>query len=149
MTIVIIVFFYFFPVKFYSQFFLVLNLADADFFLQRMGDRTKCYFCKVTVRGWKWIMDPIKVHFHSNPNCGFIKKKMEDKNRREDENIKLEFLLCKVCHVAKMDCIYVECRHISSCLDCANQGRTYHERNMAQCPICRREGDFVKCFVVV
>lgn len=55
----------------------------------------------------------------------------EDNNERKDlpENVPLDEL-CKLCMDAPLDCVLLECGHITSCIDCG--------KKLAECPICRQ-----------
>jgi len=39
---------------------------------------------------------------------------------------------CKICYAADIDCIFVDCYHMATCLECA--------QGCEKCPVCRKEG---------
>jgi len=39
---------------------------------------------------------------------------------------------CKICYTAEIDCIFVDCYHMATCLECA--------QGCEKCPVCRKEG---------
>ncbi|XP_066138130.1 E3 ubiquitin-protein ligase rififylin-like [Euwallacea fornicatus] len=55
----------------------------------------------------------------------------EDNNRNKDiaEDVPFEEL-CKLCMNAPLDCVLLECGHITTCIECG--------KKLAECPICRR-----------
>lgn len=55
----------------------------------------------------------------------------EDNNEHKDiaENVPVDEL-CKLCMDAPLDCVLLECGHITSCIDCG--------KKLAECPICRQ-----------
>lgn len=55
----------------------------------------------------------------------------EDNQRNKDiaETVPVEDL-CKLCMDAPLDCVLLECGHITTCIECG--------KKLAECPICRR-----------
>lgn len=55
----------------------------------------------------------------------------EDNNKHKDipDNVPLDEL-CKLCMDAPLDCVLLECGHITTCIECG--------KKLAECPICRR-----------
>lgn len=45
---------------------------------------------------------------------------------------KAEARRCKICYIAEIDCIFVDCYHMATCLECA--------QGCERCPVCRKEG---------
>lgn len=45
---------------------------------------------------------------------------------------KAEARKCKICYTAEIDCIFVDCYHMATCLECA--------QGCEKCPVCRKEG---------
>lgn len=39
--------------------------------------------------------------------------------------------LCKICMVNSIECVFVECGHMMSCINCANK--------LKICPVCRKD----------
>lgn len=50
----------------------------------------------------------------------------------EELRRKAEARTCKICYAAEIDCIFVDCYHMATCLECA--------QGCDKCPVCRKEG---------
>ncbi|KAI7855867.1 hypothetical protein BDC45DRAFT_504908 [Circinella umbellata] len=64
-------------------------------------------------------------------------KELEEKHQKQIKKMKEEkedgVLLCTICFDNKMDCLLLDCRHLASCMKCAQKTTNN------QCPICRQQ----------
>lgn len=87
-------------------------------------------------------MGSVKVVLHMNQTCKyehpFIAKLNQLHCRRDDKN-------CAVCLHAKIDTIFLPCKHMCLCYNCAKE---FKKRFDHRCPMCRRRNSHYKPYLI-
>lgn len=134
-----------------------LTLLDNGFFYLGREDFVRCFACGVGFGHWAKEDNVFDEHKRQNESCRVVQAgrvlppdidppvsvwstiadnlaKNASKIKKEDDKKKEEEFKnrrsCKICLNAEADSIFLPCRHIATCLKCANK--------LDKCPICRR-----------
>jgi baculoviral IAP repeat-containing protein 7/8 len=110
------------------------DLAKDGFFYSGKSDCVKCIFCQGSLHSWT-VNDIVSTeHFRWFPHC----ERIDNVPILNDEVVKVSVVLsqevtaersCKVCLDKQTDQLFLPCRHLVACIDCASK--------LATCPICR------------
>ncbi|ATY70223.1 multicapsid nucleopolyhedrovirus inhibitor of apoptosis protein 3-like protein [Tomelloso virus] len=128
------------------------ELSDAGFFYDGTGDRVKCFSCDLRLKDWSSEDRPWEQHALWSTGCHYLDlikgreyidfiKKQKHTNEfaniesafnalsiEEQDNVKNEERLCKICRISKFDVVFVPCGHVI-CVKCST--------NVTTCPMCR------------
>lgn len=136
------------------------ELASAGFFYRGFGDQTLCFYCGGGLKDWERNDDPWEQHAKWFPKCSyllmrkgplFVKAILEKKEPEvnslpstSDGSINVDNekphiatvsgrksqYLCKICFEDELCIVFLPCRHIIACVDCAIA--------LTDCPVCRQ-----------
>lgn len=114
-----------------------LQLAEAGFYRDPCDDECICYYCGIGIDDWEPNDDPWVEHALRTYHCGFLNLKKSELKFKVEETLEknqkdpLDIYLCKICQVNVANHVYMPCRHLVSCLECAT--------TQNNCPICRAD----------
>ena len=95
----------------------------------------KCGYCKFEIDNKD--NNNTKVKQQNKPNA-MLTSSMKGATRiGEDDKDKF---ICKICYDKPVDTVFLNCGHVCACFSCASALKK------KECPICRVEGDYKKCF---
>lgn len=123
-------------------------LVESGFYYNKIGDRTSCFSCGLTVHNWEEGDDPWIEHMKNSKDCKFLKlKKGDNYHNIYKQEFKSKQILkekipstsnsesnfdqskCKICYVNEVQMLFLPCQHIMSCVDCSLV--------LKQCGVCR------------
>ena len=106
------------------------ELASAGFFFTRVKDKVKCSTCNLKIGEWRYTDCPFFEHIRHNPKCLFMKGREKTYVDLLKQDLAWEKfrLLCLACKRQRKDTLFMPCRHMAVCNDCAKVSK--------KCPIC-------------
>lgn len=123
------------------------DLAEAGYFFNVSSACVMCFQCGGNLLNWQYNTNPWEYHALWHSNCQYLRdKKGEDyiENIRTNKRMGLSFKnedndiiklnpekACKICLTTEYNTIFMPCRHIVACQDCA--------ASIVVCPICRQD----------
>lgn len=119
------------------------DLAEAGLYYTGPNDRVQCFSCKGGLYNWEAGDKPLEEHKKHFPLCKFVKNyvpetrtapvrvsELQEQKKEEKAVVNDPYKgLCKVCLNDAASVIFLPCKHITCCAECAIA--------VTKCPLCR------------
>jgi baculoviral IAP repeat-containing protein 7/8 len=112
------------------------QLVDAGFFYMGIGDHVRCFSCGGVLKDWDVNDQPWEQHALWYKKCEYLKFMKGEDYITNVLNLNIpskidENRLCKICFEFEYNVVFMPCRHVVVCSQCAIK--------LKDCPYCRQQ----------